>query len=355
VLDGLGIIVSASGFGFVYGLTARTVGHFSPIETMAMSLIAFGGAAQFAAIGYVASGLAWPLIALLTFLLNARHALYSVAIAPWFRGRSVAERAVAAHVLTDEAFALSVSHFRRLGRYDPFGYWYPAIVTTAIPWNIATFVGVTIGDAIVEPSRFGIDVIFPAAMAGLAVGLVAGRRELVAAIAGVAIAVVASLVASPTVGIIAGGAIGPLVGPRAARSRRPGRPEQPGQPGQPGPCAASRPRGHRAMSTDLVPLAVLMWAVTYPSRAIGLLNPAIERLPAQALAYLRLVGPAVLAALAAVNVMVATENGRSVFVVGLPWLSVIACIALVAWRRNLFLGLLAGVAIAIAGRAAGLA
>jgi branched-subunit amino acid transport protein len=109
------------------------------------------------------------------------------------------------------------------------------------------------------------------------------------------------------------------------------------------------------MSTDLVPLAVLMWAVTYPSRAIGLLNPAIERLPAQALAYLRLVGPAVLAALAAVNVMVATENGRSVFVVGLPWLSVIACIALVAWRRNLFLGLLAAVAIAIAGRAAGLA
>jgi branched-subunit amino acid transport protein len=98
-----------------------------------------------------------------------------------------------------------------------------------------------------------------------------------------------------------------------------------------------------------------MWAVTYPSRAIGLLNPAIERLPAQALAYLRLVGPAVLAAIAAVNVMVATENGRSVFVVGLPWLSVIACIALVAWRRNLFLGLLAAVAIAIAGRAAGLA
>ena len=60
VLDGLGIIVSAAGFGFVYGLTARTAGHFSPVEAMAMSLIAFGGAAQFAAIGYVASGLGWP-------------------------------------------------------------------------------------------------------------------------------------------------------------------------------------------------------------------------------------------------------------------------------------------------------
>ena len=109
------------------------------------------------------------------------------------------------------------------------------------------------------------------------------------------------------------------------------------------------------MSTDLVPLAVLMFAVTYPSRAIGLLNPAIERLPRPALDYLQLVGPAVLAALAAVNVMVATTDGRSVFIVGLPWLSVLACIGIVAWRRNLFLGLATAVAIAIAGRAAGIA
>ena len=109
------------------------------------------------------------------------------------------------------------------------------------------------------------------------------------------------------------------------------------------------------MSTELVPLAVLMFAVTYPSRAIGLLNPAIERLPRRALDYLQLVGPAVLAALAAVNVMVATKDGRSVFVVGLPWLSVAACIAIVAWRKSLFLGLAAAVAIAIAGRGVGIA
>jgi predicted branched-subunit amino acid permease len=212
ILDGLGIIVSASGFGLVYGLTARATGHFSPIEAMAMSLIAFGGAAQFAAIGYVASGLAWPAIALLTFLLNARHVLYSAALAPWFRGRSFAERALAAHLLTDESFALAVAHFRRLGRFDAIGYWYPAIVTTLIPWNVATFVGVTLGDAIVEPSRFGIDVIFPAAMAGLCVGLVSGRRELVAALAGAAIGVATSLVVTPTIGIIAGGVVGPFLG-----------------------------------------------------------------------------------------------------------------------------------------------
>ena len=205
-------MVSAAGFGFVFGLTAGTKGGFSPLEAMAMSVIAFGGAAQFAAVGYVASGLSWPLIALLTFLLNARHVLYSAALAPWFRGRSFAERAAAAHLLTDEAFALSIAHFRRIGRFDAFGYWYPAIVTTLIPWNVATFAGVMLGASIVDPNRFGIDVIFPAAMAGLAIGLISGRREVVAAFAGGAIGVGASLALSPTVGIIAGGVLGPLVG-----------------------------------------------------------------------------------------------------------------------------------------------
>jgi branched-subunit amino acid transport protein len=108
------------------------------------------------------------------------------------------------------------------------------------------------------------------------------------------------------------------------------------------------------VTTDLVPLAVLMFLVTYPSRAVGLLAPGIERLPRRAMEYLQLVGPAVLTALAAVSIMIGTSGGRPVFTVGLPWLSVGVCLALVAWRRNLFLGLAVAVAIAIAGRAAGI-
>ncbi len=212
VLDGLGIIVGAVGFGFVFGLTARTRGDFSLLEAMAFSLIAFAGAAQFAVIGYLVAGISWPVIALLTFLLNARHVLYSAALGPWFRGRSFAERAVASHLITDESFALAIAHFRRVGRFDPVGYWFPAIVTTLIPWNLATLAGATLGGAIVDPLALGIDVIFPAAMAGLAVGLITGRRELAAAIAGATIAVAASIALSPTVGVIAGGVIGPLVG-----------------------------------------------------------------------------------------------------------------------------------------------
>jgi branched-subunit amino acid transport protein len=108
------------------------------------------------------------------------------------------------------------------------------------------------------------------------------------------------------------------------------------------------------MKTDLVVLAVLMFLVTYPSRALGLLTPGIDRLPRRALDYLQLVGPAILAALAAVAVMVVSTDAGPTFHVGLEWLAVGACLAVVAWRRNLFLGLVTAVAIAIVGRLAGL-
>ena len=211
LLDSLGIMVSAGGFGLVYGLSARSAG-FSPIEASAMSVFLFAGAAQFVAIGYVAGGFSWLAIVALTAFLNARHLLYAAALAPYVADRPRWIRAAMAHLLTDEAFALAIAHFRRLGRSDVRGYWMGAIVSTFIPWNVATLIGVTIGGSIPEPARLGLDVIFPAAMGGLAVGLITGRRELVAAIAGAALGVGVALAWDPAAGIIAGGVLGPAVG-----------------------------------------------------------------------------------------------------------------------------------------------
>jgi len=110
------------------------------------------------------------------------------------------------------------------------------------------------------------------------------------------------------------------------------------------------------LSTDLVLLAVLMFAVTYPSRAIGLLTPGLERLPRRAFDYLQLVGPAVLTAIAAVNVIVVTdEAGTPSFHIGIEWVAVLVCIAITAWRKNLLLGLVAAVALVAIARATGLA
>jgi branched-subunit amino acid transport protein len=108
------------------------------------------------------------------------------------------------------------------------------------------------------------------------------------------------------------------------------------------------------VSTQLVVLALLMMAVTYPSRALPLLAPGIERLPPRALLYLRLVGPAVLASIAASQTLVRTDDaGLRSIVPTVDILGVLLCLGIVAWRRNLFLGLLAGVALVAALRFAG--
>jgi branched-subunit amino acid transport protein len=106
------------------------------------------------------------------------------------------------------------------------------------------------------------------------------------------------------------------------------------------------------MSLQLVLLALLMGAVTYPSRALPLLAPGMERLPPTVLAYLRLVGPAVLATLAVVGVVVVLDESRHPsFHVGIEWLAVAACIALVAWRRNLLAGIVTAALIVAVVRA----
>jgi branched-subunit amino acid transport protein len=110
------------------------------------------------------------------------------------------------------------------------------------------------------------------------------------------------------------------------------------------------------VSVTLVWLALCMGAVTYPSRAIPMLAPGLDRLPPVAFRYLRLVGPAVLGALAAVNTVVVVDDAhRGHFHVGIEWLSVAVCLILVAWRKNLFLGLAAAVAVAAVARASNLA
>jgi 4-azaleucine resistance transporter AzlC len=210
LLDVAGIAVSITAFGIVYGIAARDTG-LSLIETISMSALPFAGASQFAALGYLDQGLSWAVVVGMTALLNARHLLYGASLAPHLVDVPLAQRAAMAQLLTDEAFALTTNHFERLGRSDVVGYWIAAVAGVYLPWNLGTAVGAIAGGFIPDPSLLGLDVVFPASMAGLAVGLVTGRRELIAAAAAVAIGLAVALAAGPGLGIVAGGLLGPAV------------------------------------------------------------------------------------------------------------------------------------------------
>ncbi len=111
------------------------------------------------------------------------------------------------------------------------------------------------------------------------------------------------------------------------------------------------------MSTHLVLLALLMGLATYPSRAIPLLLPGMSRLPNRVLTYLRLVAPAVLAAIAALEIMVRTNglDRRTSFHVGIEWVAVGLAVVLVAAGRSLLLSVAVGAVVVALARAAGFA
>jgi branched-subunit amino acid transport protein len=109
------------------------------------------------------------------------------------------------------------------------------------------------------------------------------------------------------------------------------------------------------VSLELVGLALLMAAATYPSRALPLMLPGFDRLPRVVDEYLRLIGPGVLATLAAVNVLVVVDGeGANRLQAGIELVAVLACVGVVAWRRSLLPGLLLAVAMVAVARWMGL-
>ena len=217
--DALAIAAYALPVGLVYGLLALKA-HFSLADVVVSCLVVLAGGAQFAAAGLVKDHAPWVAIAGVTLLVNARHLLYSASIAPYAAKRPWLERAVMAHFLTDETFALSLAHFRRIGRFDARGYWIGAMVIL-VPWTVGSAVGFLAAGA-VDTTRLGLDVAFPAAMAGLSLGMVSGRRDIAAAAGAVLVAVPVGLLAGTSVGLVAGAVVGPLIGLAV--------PAKPGQP-----------------------------------------------------------------------------------------------------------------------------
>ena len=211
MIDSAALGISVAVYGFTFGLSAHTLG-VSSIQAVAMSAIVFGGASQFAALASIAGGLGLGGILVLTGILNSRNVIYAAALAPWLVGRPLWKRALMAHFVTDEVFALTMAHFRRVGVADEKGYWAVSIGATFLPWNLFTYAGTLAGGALPDPSRLGLDILFPAAMAGIAVTLTADRPALLAVLIGAPTAVAISLAWGIPLGIT----LGPLAGAAVA-------------------------------------------------------------------------------------------------------------------------------------------
>jgi 4-azaleucine resistance transporter AzlC len=188
-------------FGLSFGVLAVASG-LSVAKTMAMSLLVFTGASQFAAVGIVGGG-GSPLAALgSALLLASRNLAYGLVLAPIVRG-GLGKRLFGAQFVIDESTAMATAQNTPSDQATAF--WATGLAIF-VCWNLGTLVGAVGGSVIGDPNALGLDAAFPAGFVVLIAPHLRRFEGRLAAALGAAIALVLVPVAPTGVPIIAASA-----------------------------------------------------------------------------------------------------------------------------------------------------
>lgn len=211
VRDTFPLLVGAFPFGLIYGALAVTSG-LSPLAAGAMSAVVFAGSAQFIAVGLIAAGTPAVIIALTTFVVNARHMLYSATLAPHLKKLSPAWLVPLGFWLTDESFVVAAKGFEKLDTSEE-KKWYllGSEIAMYLNWQAVTWIGIVAGQAIAEPGSWGLDFALVVTFIGMLVPMIKGKPELAAVLVAGAVAVLgqglpnrSGLLLAALLGIVAG-------------------------------------------------------------------------------------------------------------------------------------------------------
>ncbi len=199
-------------FGFIVGLTAVQVGLGLP-GAVVFSVVVYAGAAQLAALNLLGAGASLPVVVATALVINVRFLLYSASLAPHLAQQSRCRRLLAAYLLTDQAYAVSLVCFR--DRLDPRSRWrfyLGAAVAMWLTWQASTVAGALGGGTV--PASVPLDFAVPLAFLALLIPNVTDRPTLAAALVAGTVAVAAAPLGSGALplaavsGVVVGGALG---------------------------------------------------------------------------------------------------------------------------------------------------
>lgn len=189
--------------------------------TQAMSSIVFAGTSQFVGVRLIAGGVPGIMIVLATLLVNLRHLLYSASLAPHVDHLGARWRWLLAYLLTDEAFATSMSRYR-LSDDSRHKHWYllGAGLALWVTWQITTGLGIFLGAAV--PDSWSLDFALPLTFLALLMPVLTSRPALAAAVVAGAVAMLGfgwpygtALITAAVLGLSAGVALDRMLGARA--------------------------------------------------------------------------------------------------------------------------------------------
>lgn len=183
VRDEAPIILGVAPFGLIFGALAVSVG-LSPALGQAMSSVIFAGSAQFITAQLFGAGASGLVILMVVFVVNLRHALYSASIAPYVKHLGPAWKVLLAYLLTDEAYAVVITHYQRDAREPEVPdrrHWYflGAGLTLWTSWQISTAAGLLVGARL--PASWPTGFFLPLTFIALVVPALRDRASVVAA------------------------------------------------------------------------------------------------------------------------------------------------------------------------------
>lgn len=159
---GLSISVATGLYGISFGALAVAAG-LSVWQAMALSALMFTGGSQFAFIGVIAGGGAGSAALGAATLLGVRNAVYGMQMNRMLQPKGW-RKYLAAQVTIDESAATASGQIDAAEQRR--GFW-TAGVGVFVLWNVFTFLGAWLGDALGDPRQWGLDGAAVAAFLGL--------------------------------------------------------------------------------------------------------------------------------------------------------------------------------------------
>lgn len=175
----LPLLIGVFPFGMIYGALALSAG-LSSAAAQLMSSILFAGSSQFAAAQLIHDAAPAFVIIITIGMINLRHMLYSASIAPYVKDLPVRWKSLLAYLLTDEAYAATVTHYQDQGTTST-SHWFflgagLALWTT---WQLSSALGIFLGTAL--PASWPLDFALPLTFIAMVIPVLKDRPAVAAA------------------------------------------------------------------------------------------------------------------------------------------------------------------------------
>ena len=158
VIDVSPLMIPVVPFGLIFGVLAIDIG-FTPLETMGMSLIIFGGASQIVLLQLFSGGASSLVIISSVGAVNSRHLLYGAVVSEHLSDLRLVWKIIISYFLIDQAFARSNEYLKINKEKNNYFHLIGGGATCWVVWQTTTFLGIILGSAI--PEKLGLSFAVP--------------------------------------------------------------------------------------------------------------------------------------------------------------------------------------------------